>query len=399
MGGTWLSRLIRGVAPLVLFAAVISSGGLAGAAATAPVVPGGGPPAWAVPGVRITMYTSFAALAAGVYELVEDPNGALVDPTTGKRYRESYSGTATGPSSGGSGEGYFDVTIVGVEGTDVVLQHTEFYKSPFDNTISTSFGFAERVGGATLGGQYISPDVLATLRSGEGEAAGRLVLRGPVTVNGSSVEAVLIVNPTPGAYSMVGYDAASGLLVTSAVRSQSTTGGELLLGLQELRGSRNLAMPGLGAAVPAWLAARPTLNYVGTTEFANPLDPAQPAMSTALTRQVTVSDLGANWALFATKDTASGMDVPRTEASGGAGPYWWDSAALAAMTQGQVLDTDPVTGVSVTVTEVTAASVAVTTAASGSTSSATYDLATGTMLEWTSTTSVSGQTERLTLQR
>ena len=54
-----------------------------------PGQPGAAPPGWLAPGMRLTWYVAAASVANSRFSIVEDPNGNLVDPQTGKKYRRT----------------------------------------------------------------------------------------------------------------------------------------------------------------------------------------------------------------------------------------------------------------------------------------------------------------------
>ncbi len=374
------------------------------ASAAAPTPPPGRPPAWVVTGTRITHYSMVATVGAGSYELVEDPNGPLVDPATGKHYRESF--TAGVPTEGvtGSGDGFAETTVVGVDDGGVTLSRTYYANDPLSATVYVGASSGERVTAADrVDGLWIHPDTLATLRTDN--TTGFLVLHGPVTAGGREYQTVSIVRPTPGAYAFFAYDTTTGVLVASALRTATQPGGPLDMSYSELRGVRQLALPGLGAAAPAWVGRRPQLQYTGTYEMANPLDPATPPVTASFSSRASFTDVGTTWAQYSTEATVTLAGTPTTSsntgATGGAGPYWWDPAALATMTAGQVLDTDPVTGQTVTVTAVGVGplgpAVTIASALPGLASEAVYDVATGVMLSSLVTTQSWGTTLRASL--
>lgn len=348
----------------------------------------GGPPPWVVAGLRITYSSAVATIPAGSYELIEDPNGPLLDPVTGKRYRESYTSNPQAAAAGGntgSGRGIDEITVVAVEGADVVLSRSYTFGDPISGARYIGLATSEQVAGDRVNGAWIRPDLLATMKTGE--LGNVMVLRGPVTVAGTSYEAVSLVDPTPGNYAFFAYDAATGIQLHAALRTGGLNGQPLQLWLTELLGTRQLAIPGFGSAVPRWLAARPELAYSGTRQFALIGDPMNNTQSDPMTSRTTFTESGATWATWSTTETASipslALPAQSSGATSGAGPYWWDPTALASMTAGQVLDTDPYTGMTIGVQELAQGSfgpaVVVVSAMPGLSIEARYDTATGVM--------------------
>lgn len=112
-----------------------------------------------------------------------------------------------------------------------------------------------------------------------------------------------------------------------------------------------------------------------------------------------------NWARFATRATVTMLSPVEAAGEGvvsGAGSYWYDPAALAAMTQGQVLDSDPVTGQTVTVSRVVQGStgpvVVIGMALDGVQGESAWDVATGVMLAQSQSTQANGISTQVELQ-
>ena len=126
-----------------------------------------------------------------------------------------------------------------------------------------------------------------------------------------------------------------------------------------------------------------------------------------MSARATFTATGATWATFGlhTQMSIGGVASP-SDASGvssGIGPYWWDPTALAAMRPGQVLDTDPVTTMTVSVTGVgqgpAGPSVTITSSIPGTTGQASYDVATGVLVDQAIDVASSGTSIQLGLQQ
>jgi hypothetical protein len=126
-----------------------------------------------------------------------------------------------------------------------------------------------------------------------------------------------------------------------------------------------------------------------------------------MSAQATFTATGPTWATYGlhTQLGIGGVATP-SDASGvssGTGPYWWDPAALAEMRVGQVLDTDPVTTMTVSVTNVrqgpAGPSVTITSTIPGTTGQATYDVATGVLVGQAIDVASSGTSVQLGLQQ
>jgi len=195
---------------------------------------------------------------------------------------------------------------------------------PLTATRSIGSSTGERVAGARVNGVWIRPDLLATMKTGD--LGSVLVLRGELSVGGKPYQAVSLVDPTAGAYSFFAYDSVTGVQLLSALRTTTITGGPVEMSLTELRGVRQLTVPGIGAAVPDWVARHPELVYAGIQEFVNPMDPSSAPITSSVSWRTRLAQSGATWAMFETNGTVDmmGSSIPISSSGviGGAGPDW-----------------------------------------------------------------------------
>lgn len=363
------------------------------------------PPSWVTRGTQLSYQVGQATLQGGLYELIEDPNGPLVDPSTGKRYRESYGGTPTGQGSGNSSsEAIVQFSVAALDGTDVLLTSWSVNDDLVSGTRYLGPAQTTRSPAAAPGFPWIHPDLLAGYRTGHvGQWGHRLVLAGELTLGGTTYQTVSLVEPTAGSYSLVTYDVATGVVLQSSSRVQSQTGGPAMLGLFELRGIRQAPLPGLGSAVPAWLTRSTTLRYAGTQRWTNTFDGTWQDFPARV--EVTFPEVGPDWARFTANTVVTMLsDVPSTHdgIAAGAGPYWYDPTALAAMTEGQVLDSDPLTGQTIRVSRVvqgpTGSAVVLSVSLPGVEADTAWDVTTGVMLARSSSTRANGIATHVELQ-
>lgn len=405
------SRRARSLLPLIALLV------LAVAPATSAQVPvdvaGLGPPEWVRPGTRVTGYAAGAAVAQSSYHLIEDPEGAYEDPTTGKRYRKT---DETGEGVGGaSGDGYYVIDVLAVEGTDVVVEYTLYGIDRTTGTLTPHPISGWRQPGGALDGVWVNPDRLATLRTGD--VGGLLVLRGPYELNGTIYDTVSIVNPTPGSYSSMTYDRVSGVLVASTTRTAGPVAPVRLPGedppraadalrISRFVATRQLDVPGIDSPVPSWVGSTPGLAYAGATVITNPFDQSL-TVTWPTQASVTFPQVGGTWASYQLRtvtDNGGGVQTPgaRDGVAGGTGLFWWSPEALAGMTPGQVLDSDPVTGLQTTVGQPgrgpAGPTLDIETRLPGSAGRVTYDVGTGVLLRYQTHTQPTGTTIDLALR-
>jgi hypothetical protein len=383
---------------------------LVGAAAERPVPRQvGPPPSWVVPGMRVSYYVAAASVAQSSFAWIEDPDGDWEDPVTGKRYRRT---DETGESIGGaSGDGYSIFDVLATDAASVTGTNTIFAinraATPPDLVFAGSTGTT--VGGSVVDGLWIHPDVLAGYRTQRLD--GMLVLVGPYALGGVTYDAVAFASTNAAAYSSYTYDSATGLLLVATTRTAGATSpisavgedpptGNTQLTYTQLLGVRQRTVPGLGGANPVWVASTPRLDYAGMQSIFNPLDTSLGSLDAALTMAVQFGAPQGSWIPFtATTSVASlGMVSTQTGVAGPPGPYWIDPAALAAMVPGQVIDRDPVTTGTVTVTAADPASVTIADVVPGFEVTSRFDRATGVLSAFEIRNPSGGRIVRATLQ-
>ena len=219
------------------------------------------------------------------------------------------------------------------------------------------------------------------------------MLVGPYTLDGVTHDIVALRAGDQD----VAFDRATGLVLVGTgnameqlpqvhLPGEDPPSGSSMLTYQKLLGTRTRSLAGIGAPVPTWLRAGTQLRYEGSyTVLETALSP-----SVSVAAQVTlgVEAVGPTWARFhALYEIADLGALSMSEAwavSGGTGPFWYDSAALASMQQGDVLDVDPFLELQTWVAEVgdgpLGPRVLIATAGKGMTTWFDYDVTTGVAL-------------------
>jgi hypothetical protein len=354
-----------------------------------------GVPAGIGVGTQLVWYVSGASVAQSRYQWIEDPNGTWEDPATGKKYRRTdESGEPTG---GGAGDGYAVVDVEAVEASDVVTRVTllSFDRLTGTYTLAPLGGF--KVPASVLDGGWMHPALLERIVA-EGYS-GLQVLTGPYTLDGRTFEAVSLVSQGSGGYQSWTWDRGTGLLMVSSSRQdgafspfaapgESPPQANSFLGYRQLAGVRQRTTPGIGSPVPDWVGTTQGLSYSGSYTFVNPMDPMSQPMVFGYASEATFSPGGPTWANVRFRNVIDFNGTPSpVEATGigtGTGSWWWDPTALAAMTAGDVLDQDALTGLTVTVEDTLpwqgGQSVIIRTELPGNRIRTQYDVATGVAL-------------------
>jgi hypothetical protein len=367
-----------------------------------------GPPAWATPGTRISYYGAAASVVQSGYTYIEDPRGEWEDPKTHKRYHRTDQGSDPQDMPGAAGQAYTQTDVLAVDGSSVVLSTTMYGINLSDGKLGLNpmGGFSGE--GAAVDGAWINPALLADLvNTGYGD---QMILRGPYALGGNTYDGISFVSQGQGAYHDSTFDAASGVMLAmnAAVSGQGSPvhgplddpQGNVQLSHSRLVGVRQLALPGLGAVVPSWVAAGTSLAYSGTCTVVNPVDPSA-VFPYGMQSTVSFDSVGATWASFTSRSVIDFVQYQQpTEAkgtTGATGTYWYDPAALATLTTGQVLDQDPITGAQVSVESADGGTVTLRSDFNGGTVRLGYDTASGVLVTMETSSEITGITIALRL--
>jgi hypothetical protein len=352
-----------------------------------PPVAGGGPPDWVTAGTRLSWYGAAASVQSSYYTYVEDPNGDWEDPATGKRYRR----TEEDEMPTAAGQGVSQTDVLAVEGDDVILSTSLWAIDLETGQLSLVPLWGGRYPGGAVDGAWARSDLLAQVPGGGTRELQ--ILRGTYRLGETPVEAVSFVSRTQGDYSSTVFDADSGVLVASTGRYKAAGSrvrgplddpeGNVQIMFARLVDVRERALPGLGAAVPAWVAPGTQLVYSGQATVTNPFDPYGFSTGWPVQVVVTLDEVGSSWATFRST-TATDFDgyVERSEAfgaTGSTGLYWYDPVSLATMNPGTVLDEDAITKARLSVEAADGASVTLLTEVPGLSVRATYEVGSGVL--------------------
>lgn len=370
-----------------------------------------GPPQWVQPGLRVTFYQAAASVAQSRFAWVEDPTGPWVEPKTGKRYRRTdEEGQGVG---GGSGDGVSQIDVLAVEGNDVVYSLNLYTIDRSSNALA----FLPPVisGGKTVGaavdGAWIHPSVLAQLQ--DYNQAGLLVLRGDYALNGVTYKAIGFASASFASHMQYTYDTETGLLLSATTSTKGATSplapqgeaapqGNTQLTITRFAGARQRSLPGINGANPGWLANTRELSYRGNYWQTNPIDPTSMSVNYPLEVNVSLGTGGATWSPYTARAQSQIAGSQPTESSGvtgGSGFYWFDTQALASLSPQQQLDRDPLTGETLEVASVDAGTVTIVSRLPGLETSATYHQSTGVLAGYRFSSSRTGTTIELGLQR
>ena len=274
-------------------------------------------PDWVQPGVRLT-YTAGAAAAP-------------VDPEA--------------PGAGGAG--YTQIDVVSVTDKQVVLRMTS-WGMPANRGPCHPIGAASYVGPAGVGTDwYLNPQVLK--RALKLDADGLTVAHMPYKVHGKTYDAMRFEWEHADGKRVWVYDYKTGVLLHSGF--DNDTGAAKLSAYGDLMSIRTLKAPWATAAVPDWVGEYKGLHYQGRYTLSVPGDRSY---GSTLRMDMQVLDRGATWQRLK-RHTERGAivqglpaDVDDTVMVTGRavfGGLWIPPKGLQTLEDGQVLDTDPHTGI------------------------------------------------------
>lgn len=372
-----------------------------------------GAPPWVKPGMRITFYAAAATVVSrGEPKCKEDPNGEWEDQA-GNKF--TCTGMPGDPDGSSAGDGLSQVDVLAVEGTDVVLSTTLFSIDRISNQFTVAPTGGGKAPGDVIDGVWIHPRRLAEIAAMD--LQDMKVLRGNYEVEGVTYNAISFVSLKPGSYQSYAYDTETGLQIAATTRTTPSTtlleapqtagNGSAQLYVSRLLGYRQRNVPGLNGTNPAWVGRTKQLSYKGTWTFTNPMGSGSPSDTMAFPMDLSVAfgRGGKNWVPFTAKST---IHYPPDQVStgsgvtGGAGQYWIDPKALARLKKGQVIDEDPRTNERLVVesvgTRAGAKTVVVSSELPGNRSLLTYDLTTGALVDFQTSSSGTGISILLRLQ-
>ncbi len=255
--------------------------------------------------------------------------------------RVTYS--AAGASPGSAGGGVIQYDIVATDPAQVMV-HQHSYGDVVGGLQPLSQGVAQGVPG--LGPFWIHPSVLERAESVASPTLS--VTRVDKEVAGATRTIVRFQTQTTNGRTVYEFSAASGLLTFSSI---SSGGGDAQLNLIS---TRELARPWQANATPNWAQAGSTLEYSGT--ITTTID-GIPAPAQAISATLTIDRSTNRWSTFdgvtMQQNLGQGMTRSVSGVAQQTGAVWLPTSARAATlpAQPQTIDTDPVTGAIVTMSQ------------------------------------------------
>lgn len=305
------------------------------------------------PGVRLTYFEGSSVVQGVNSQVVPDDKGNLVDPQTGKHYRQD-------DMKNSGGVGYAQINIVAVDPELIAADARSFLIIDLNNNICSATSVAGLTGnGDQLGMYWINPARLANM--GQQAERGERINRIQYTLNDRNYDAISMVSASGAGYISRIYDLRTGLLLSS---SSSDTGqnvntldknntitpgqGSTYISHSRFVSVRQVNIPWADQRTPRWVVAGRQIDYQGgytavlqggalpgygmTVSFSI----GQVSHGCAQARMVTRTEIGNG--LPAQESTAD-----RCFGSSMLSGLWVSPGALQQLNPNQLIDKDPIT--------------------------------------------------------
>ena len=302
-------------------------------------------PDWVQEGTRMNYYSATANIPTVNEKFILDEEGDWVGQTTGKRYRRE-------DVFGAAGHGVTQVDVLSVENGLAALKINSWLYSSFTGPL-VPINQGAYVGLAAGGDWYINPVALANLQERSG--GGVTIIRMPYTVNGITYDAIRIQQESDKSSFAHIYDLQDGKLLATYNSATSSEG--TLFAYATFLDVRQMDLPWLGQNLPPWLRQGTIMQYDGTKSYEAKL--ARYTFPTAVSLQMKINDIGQRYYTYSQSGSmaASGFPTQYAQESqiggiGQPGGLVLPPDALASLREGQVIDTDPVTGIIVSVKDI-----------------------------------------------
>lgn len=253
-------------------------------------------------------------------------------------------GTTAGKSS--AGEALIQIDLVALGGRSAATSTSVYLRGPLGSLRPLTGAGHGAIVPAGLGDFWASPEVLAEATEGADDRV--TIIRGPVEVAGKNYQGIRFEVTHQGLRYSMTYDEETGLLLHHRYDILSADGSAVETGIIDFRKLRQLVIPWAGGSSPGWLRPGLTMTYRGQTVFEIPGTAPSPF---ALTLTAEVVSKGAKSSIVRWSAVGdSGLLIPARSAAGVSQlmGFWLPDAALAIDDGGNV-DSDPDTGMMITV--------------------------------------------------
>lgn len=279
-----------------------------------------------------------------------DPDGPWVDQGSGDHYSERLPSPPGADQAGAGTSGateYVQYDVLAVKDAGIAYESRHY--SVVGGTLEWDDGASQWEPDGTIDGVSVSFDQLKLWQqvSGIGQ-----VLTGKVKIAGITFQALALIDSFHAQPSARIYDLKTGLLLQRldfGDESDVPIANDAVVPLYEysLANLRQIDRIGAHGVNPAWVGTAGQLTFRGSYTAAphNGTTPQTASMTMIVGYQELADELMSYEVLWVSGQTT----VSDQGIAGPFGPYWLDPASLAGLRPATVLDTDPITGATVTV--------------------------------------------------
>lgn len=340
-------------------------------------------PAWVKQGLRLTYKVQTATIAGMGANWKEDENG-IWKTEDGRRW-------SPGEKGSNAAEGYLQLDVAALADGACAIYASFYLVSKPGEAPKLSFSYPIVGYAANAGGFWVNPD---ELKKAKNTVSGSLkILRMPYVKGNLKRNAVWFQSLSDKGNTIYVYDEETGVLLHDAIasegkespvigRNEVSNTPSTTLASGNLVSQRAVNYPWLGQGSNEWSSSPQTLRYIGTTTV-----PTGAGAPLQLGQELVAKPQGngsgwVRYSMLLTTTNSIGMP-PQTAPSetisglGMFGGVYIPPAALAGLTKGQQLDSDPITLTSVSVNKVTRDQVVIAAISPAQTVLWGYDLNTG----------------------
>jgi hypothetical protein len=337
-------------------------------------------PDWVREGTRMSYYSATADVPEAYEKFILDEEGDWVGQTTGKKYRRE-------EIFGAAGHGVTQVDVLSVDQGISALKVNSWLYSSFTGPL-VPIKQAPSIGLAAGGDWYINPRALANLQDRLGERL--TILRMPYTLNDVTYDAIRIQQQSDTSTFAHIYDLEDGKLLATFNSAMSADKRSTVFAYSTFINVRQMDLPWQGQELPDWVKRGTVLRYDGTRTFEAIL--ARYSFPTNIAVEMMITDASPKFYTYTQSASVSASGFPSQYGQesliggiGEPGGLALPPAALAELQTGQIIDSDDVTGITVSVKDISQDdngndAVVIQSANEGYSGDMTYDTRTGALI-------------------
>jgi len=292
----------------------------------------------------MSYYSATADVPSANEKFILDEEGDWIGVNSGKKYRRE-------ELFGSAGHGVTQVDVLSVNQNIAALKINSWLYSSFTGPLMPIKQSYE-VGLPAGGDWYIHPRALANLADRRG--GGVTIMRMPYSIDGITYDAIRIQQDSEASTFAHIYDLQDGKLLATFNSVTSADGLSTVFAYATILGVRQMDLPWIGMDLPDWVQKGTAIRYSGTKTYEAIL--AAYSMPTSVVLDMEITDATNKYYTYTQTGSMAVPEFPSQygleHLAGGIGEpggLALPPASLSVIQSGQVIDTDPVTGIVVSV--------------------------------------------------